>query len=155
MSGGCLQKKTTTTEKKAKKGKGGPKRPLSAYMYFSSDWRERIKSENPDAGFGMHDFVVLSALRAYKGVKVRLASCWVLSGRSSMMRRKRYMSYFYYINFLSPTLTFQPYIEQAATDKARADREKAEAEVNIPIRSYSLPDSPSFLPGQQEGCWKW
>ncbi|KAH7882175.1 high mobility group box domain-containing protein [Phlebopus sp. FC_14] len=34
------------------KGKGGPKRALSAYMFFSQDWRERIKAENPDAGFG-------------------------------------------------------------------------------------------------------
>jgi hypothetical protein len=25
---------------------------LSAYMFFSQDWRERIKNENPDAGFG-------------------------------------------------------------------------------------------------------
>ncbi|KAG1885901.1 high mobility group box-domain-containing protein, partial [Suillus fuscotomentosus] len=29
-----------------------PKRALSAYMFFSQDWRERIKTENPDAGFG-------------------------------------------------------------------------------------------------------
>ncbi|KAF9228078.1 hypothetical protein BS17DRAFT_693032, partial [Gyrodon lividus] len=29
-----------------------PKRALSAYMFFSQDWRERIKAENPDAGFG-------------------------------------------------------------------------------------------------------
>jgi len=38
----------------AKKGgkKGQPKRALSAYMFFSQDWRERIKAENPDAGFG-------------------------------------------------------------------------------------------------------
>ncbi|KAI6145891.1 non-histone chromosomal protein 6 [Pisolithus tinctorius] len=34
------------------KAKGGPKRALSAYMFFSQDWRERIKTENPDAGFG-------------------------------------------------------------------------------------------------------
>ena len=40
---------------KGKKNKttGAPKRPLSAYMFFSQDWRERIKAENPDAGFGM------------------------------------------------------------------------------------------------------
>jgi len=35
-------------EKKQNKGK----RPLSAYMFFSQDWRERIKAENPEAGFG-------------------------------------------------------------------------------------------------------
>lgn len=37
---------------KGKKNTGAPKRPLSAYMFFSQDWRERIKAENPDAGFG-------------------------------------------------------------------------------------------------------
>ncbi|KAN0080065.1 High mobility group box domain containing protein [Tylopilus felleus] len=38
--------------KSTKSKKGGPKRALSAYMFFSQDWRERIKTENPDAGFG-------------------------------------------------------------------------------------------------------
>ncbi|KAH9916246.1 high mobility group box domain-containing protein [Epithele typhae] len=38
--------------KKAAKGAKGPKRALSAYMFFSQDWRDRIKAENPDAGFG-------------------------------------------------------------------------------------------------------
>jgi len=37
---------------KAKKDPKAPKRALSAYMFFSQDWRERIKAENPDAGFG-------------------------------------------------------------------------------------------------------
>ncbi|KAJ8590656.1 hypothetical protein M405DRAFT_815742 [Rhizopogon salebrosus TDB-379] len=41
------------TKAKATKAKGSaPKRALSAYMFFSQDWRERIKTENPDAGFG-------------------------------------------------------------------------------------------------------
>jgi len=37
---------------KPKKNPNAPKRPLSAYMFFSQDWRERIKTENPEAGFG-------------------------------------------------------------------------------------------------------
>jgi hypothetical protein len=37
---------------KAKKDPKAPKRALSAYMFFSQDWRERVKAENPDAGFG-------------------------------------------------------------------------------------------------------
>ncbi len=36
----------------AKKEKEGPKRPLSAFMYFCKDWRERVKAENPEASFG-------------------------------------------------------------------------------------------------------
>lgn len=48
------QKVATSTRKtKSKKDPAAPKRPLSAYMFFSQDWRERVKSENPDAGFGM------------------------------------------------------------------------------------------------------
>ncbi|KAF8642938.1 hypothetical protein AX16_009326 [Volvariella volvacea WC 439] len=38
--------------RKGKKDPKAPKRALSAYMFFSQDWRERIKAENPDAGFG-------------------------------------------------------------------------------------------------------
>ncbi|PPQ63444.1 hypothetical protein CVT24_004976 [Panaeolus cyanescens] len=53
------QRKAAEKAEKATRGKGSkskdpkaPKRALSAYMFFSQDWRERIKSENPDAGFG-------------------------------------------------------------------------------------------------------
>jgi len=38
--------------RKTKKDKNAPKRALSAYMFFSQDWRERVKAENPDASFG-------------------------------------------------------------------------------------------------------
>jgi len=41
-----------TTRSKGKKDPKAPKRALSAYMFFSQDWRERVKAENPDAGFG-------------------------------------------------------------------------------------------------------
>jgi len=46
------KKSEKTPRAKAKKNPNAPKRPLSAYMFFSQDWRERIKAENPDAGFG-------------------------------------------------------------------------------------------------------
>ncbi|KAG8911451.1 Non-histone chromosomal protein 6, partial [Tulasnella sp. 417] len=38
--------------KAAAKDKSGPKRPLSAFMYFCKDWRDRVKAENPEASFG-------------------------------------------------------------------------------------------------------
>ena len=50
-----MQTRKAAAEKPALKGKkdpNTPKRALSAYMFFSQDWRERIKVENPDAGFG-------------------------------------------------------------------------------------------------------
>lgn len=40
------------TKRRTKKDPNKPKRALSAYMFFVQDWRERVKSENPDATFG-------------------------------------------------------------------------------------------------------
>ncbi|KAL8277100.1 hypothetical protein RQP46_010528 [Phenoliferia psychrophenolica] len=37
---------------KAKKDPNAPKRPLSAYMFFSQDQRATVKEDNPDASFG-------------------------------------------------------------------------------------------------------
>ncbi len=48
-------KSSTSTTKRASKSKkdpAAPKRPLSAYMFFSQDQRERVKQANPEAGFG-------------------------------------------------------------------------------------------------------
>ena len=48
------EKKSKITKKSGgKKGKkDGPKRPLSAFMYFSQDQRAAVKAANPDATFG-------------------------------------------------------------------------------------------------------
>ena len=48
----AAEKQEKGTKTRAKKDPKAPKRALSAYMFFSQDWRERIKAENPDAGFG-------------------------------------------------------------------------------------------------------
>ncbi|TFK37630.1 high mobility group box domain-containing protein [Crucibulum laeve] len=47
-----VAEKAEKAPRKGKKDPKAPKRALSAYMFFSQDWRERIKAENPDAGFG-------------------------------------------------------------------------------------------------------
>lgn len=44
--------KAEKSTRKPKKDPKAPKRALSAYMFFSQDWRERVRNENPDAGFG-------------------------------------------------------------------------------------------------------
>ncbi|EEB88924.1 hypothetical protein MPER_13045, partial [Moniliophthora perniciosa FA553] len=44
--------KAEKAPRKPKKDPNAPKRALSAYMFFSQDWRDRIKTENPDASFG-------------------------------------------------------------------------------------------------------
>ncbi|PFH50369.1 hypothetical protein AMATHDRAFT_145228, partial [Amanita thiersii Skay4041] len=75
--------------RKGKKDPKAPKRPLSAYMFFSQDWRERIKAENPDAGFGE--------------VGKLLGAKW-----KELDEEEK-----------------KPYIEQAARDKSRAEKEKA------------------------------
>ena len=38
--------------KKKKKDPNAPKRGKSSFMFFSSEWRSKIKEENPDATFG-------------------------------------------------------------------------------------------------------
>ncbi|KAJ7584779.1 high mobility group box domain-containing protein [Mycena floridula] len=48
----AAEKADKANTRKTKKDPNAPKRALSAYMFFSQDWRERIKTENPDAGFG-------------------------------------------------------------------------------------------------------
>ncbi|KAJ7911214.1 acyl transferase/acyl hydrolase/lysophospholipase [Mycena leptocephala] len=87
------QRKATEKAEKAlrkdKKDYNTPKRALSAYMFFSQDWRERIKAENPDAGFGE--------------VGKLLGAKW-----KELDDEEK-----------------NPYVEQAAKDKARAENEKA------------------------------
>lgn len=39
-------------KKRAKKDPNAPKNPLSAYLLFCNDHRDRVKSDNPDASFG-------------------------------------------------------------------------------------------------------
>ncbi|KAF7297226.1 hypothetical protein MIND_00955700 [Mycena indigotica] len=73
---------------RSKKDPNAPKRALSAYMFFSQDWRERIKTENPDASFGE--------------VGKLLGAKW-----KELDDEEK-----------------QPYIEQAAKDKTRAEQEK-------------------------------
>lgn len=68
------QKKTTT----------GPKRGLSAYMFFSQDNREVVKKENPSASFGKFIYIypifyTFIYLFIYK--KAKLVNFLVKSGR--------------------------------------------------------------------------
>ncbi|KAG9007434.1 Non-histone chromosomal protein 6 [Tulasnella sp. JGI-2019a] len=77
--------------KRAPKDKSGPKRPMSAFMYFCKDWRERVKAENPEASFGETGKL--------------LGAKWKELDESEKTN----------------------YLEQAATDKARYETEKAAA----------------------------
>lgn len=61
-------------------------------MFFSQDWRERIKVENPDAGFGKCPFwECLFAWQSVDTDQARSVSCLEQSGRSSTKRRRRYV----------------------------------------------------------------
>jgi len=40
------------TKRSAKKDSSDPKRNLTAYMFFSKDYREKVREENPKASFG-------------------------------------------------------------------------------------------------------
>ncbi|KAI7883605.1 HMG box protein [Lichtheimia hyalospora FSU 10163] len=50
----AVSKRSAKSEngKRSKKDKTGPKRGLSAYMFFSQEMRPKVKEENPDASFG-------------------------------------------------------------------------------------------------------
>ena len=81
--------------KSTKSKKGGPKRALSAYMFFSQDWRERIKTENPDAGFGQCIPPVGVRYPYESCLQGRSANCLAPNGRNSTKMRRRYArSYF-------------------------------------------------------------
>lgn len=125
-------------KKGGKKGKDGPKRALSAYMFFSQDWRERIKSENPDAGFGKHrrgPCATTAALTLCRRGR-QTAGCKVEGTRrlgEEGARSRRLIT-----TNRHSSASLQPYIEQAAQDKLRADREKADFEVRLRSRLTSL-----------------
>jgi HMG (high mobility group) box len=63
----------TTRGGARKKDPRAPKRALSAYMFFSQDWRERIRHENPEASFGWSFSLVLVSLTWAEGF-------WLLVG---------------------------------------------------------------------------
>ncbi|KAG0255881.1 Non-histone chromosomal protein 6 [Mortierella polycephala] len=42
----------TKRKRKVKKDINAPKKPMSAYLLFSNEWREKVKAQNPDASFG-------------------------------------------------------------------------------------------------------
>ncbi|KEI42902.1 uncharacterized protein L969DRAFT_42644, partial [Mixia osmundae IAM 14324] len=49
------KEKASPVEKKSgkkEKDPNAPKRPLSAYMFYSQDKRTQVKEDNPDASFG-------------------------------------------------------------------------------------------------------
>lgn len=73
--------KPEKTSRKAKKDPKAPKRALSAYMFFSQDWRERVKAENPDAGFGEIGKLLGARWKELSDEekKVRVGSCFELT----------------------------------------------------------------------------
>lgn len=43
---------TKKRKRKAKKDPNAPKNPMSAYLLFCEEWREKVKAANPDSSFG-------------------------------------------------------------------------------------------------------
>ncbi|KAG0203785.1 Non-histone chromosomal protein 6 [Mortierella sp. GBA30] len=39
-------------KRKAKKDPNAPKNPMSAYLLFCEEWREKVKAQNPESSFG-------------------------------------------------------------------------------------------------------
>jgi hypothetical protein len=49
-------------KRKAKKDPNAPKNPMSAYLLFCEEWREKVKAQNPNSSFGK-DHILLIHLR--------------------------------------------------------------------------------------------
>jgi hypothetical protein len=79
--------KDTKKEKAVKKGRAkkdpsAPKKPLSAFMFFSSKNRNRIKEENPGVSFGITGLT-----------QVRLESCLVSNGKRLTRRKRKFLEF--------------------------------------------------------------
>jgi len=119
--------KAPTRNSKSKKDPKAPKRALSAYMFFSQDWRERIKAENPDAGFGEVGKLLGAKWKEMSDEETKVSFL-------SLLRDNR-----------AHPLPFKPYIDAAAADKARAEKDKAAYDVSPRFFCFFLNDlSPRF-----------
>nr|ODO00865.1 non-histone chromosomal protein 6 [Cryptococcus depauperatus CBS 7855] len=119
-------KKTVTETKKraSKKDKdpNKPKRALSAYMFFVQDYRERIKTENPEASFG--DVGKLLGIK-WKEMSdaEKKASCDQVCGSKLTLR--------------------QPYNDKAKADKERADKQNADYKADGKSKKSAAKDEES------------
>ncbi|KAG8777294.1 Non-histone chromosomal protein 6 [Serendipita sp. 397] len=102
-----MPKEAKPKKEKASKKKDphAPKKALSPYMFFTQEWREKIKEENPGIGFGKS--LVFSAnvalLISFTGeVAKRLGAKW-----KSMSDEEK-----------------EPYVEKHQADKKRAEDAK-------------------------------
>ncbi|KAG0271968.1 Non-histone chromosomal protein 6 [Linnemannia exigua] len=56
-------------KRKAKKDPLAPKNPMSAYLLFCEEWREKVKAQNPTASFGETGRLLGEQWRAYSDEK--------------------------------------------------------------------------------------
>lgn len=111
-------------------------------MFFSQDWRERIKNENPDAGFGEYPLYMrlLASLISYPSFLGEVGKLLGAKWKELDEEEKKV------IHSLIPCAKFQyantppqPYVELAAKDKTRAEDEKAVYDVRTLLPPNSLP----------------
>lgn len=137
----AADKAETKGKKGAKKDKNAPKRALSAYMFFSQDWRERVKAENPDASFGEFPSVLAVVFGEVDTDRVDVCAFAGEIGKLLGARwkelddeEKKVRCYEEMLMCFGSQVALQPYIEQAAKDKERAEKEKKEYDVRcLPI----------------------
>ncbi|KAF9899521.1 hypothetical protein BX616_002971 [Lobosporangium transversale] len=56
-------------KRKAKKDPNAPKNPMSAYLLFCEEWREKVKAQNPDSSFAKAKYATEKA--AYDAKKAQ------------------------------------------------------------------------------------
>lgn len=101
-------------------------------MFFSQDWRERIKTENPEAGFG-RSFISCCQACVQSHIlrnQAKSVNSSAPSGKKWTKRKRRWVfPAWTNVSIGTHHAYIQPYVEQATADKTRAEKEKASYDV--------------------------
>mmetsp|Transcript_18583 Transcript_18583/g.24771 ORF Transcript_18583/g.24771 Transcript_18583/m.24771 type:complete len:576 (+) Transcript_18583:239-1966(+) len=122
-------KSEKTPTKKAKKDPNAPKKPMTSFMYYSTENRSRVKKENPDASFGEIAKIIGLKFRELDGEELKKYT----SKASADKERYRKAMEKYEGAPKSPK----------ASDSSNTPKKKKKAKVEVPPESESESDDSS------------
>jgi len=123
------EKSEKTPTKKAKKDPNAPKKPMTSFMYYSTENRSRVKKENPDASFGEIAKIIGLKFRELDGEELKKYT----SKASADKERYRKAMEKYEGAPKSPK----------ASDSSNTSKKKKKAKVEVPPESESESDDSS------------
>lgn len=150
-----MPKETTKRSAKGEKKKTGPKRSLSAYMFFSQANRQTVKDENPDASFGKEttrfwrDHVHLMAVVVVGTIGKILGEKW--KNMTDDEKKVINAHIWFHHDWFMDILYSQPYVAKAEEDKKRYEAEKAVSKTWLDDASFR---ELSYWSVTCIGCWK-